>query len=399
MRHYTAEDERRVRLQADVRTWTRSGLIDAAQCSRIEETLRTGLKRTPTWLRLALAGFTAIVIAASIALVFVVFHLTGDIPIAVLLTLAALVCFATADYLAGVVRLYRYGVEETLASAAPLLLGIATLAFANSGGRVNTHLDAVAALIVAAASSFVVYRRFGFVYAAAAATVLASLVPFPLDLSDAAQRTAAAAICGAVFFTARALHVRDGDDFPGDEYASLQAVACAGAYVYLNLRLPEIIGHSVLTAGTLPSVPTWFYWLTYAAVWSITGAVLATAVRDRDRPLLAVAIVLALVTLVTNKPYLGIARQSWDPMLLGGALVGGSIALRRWLAAGPGGARRGYTADAIARRHDDLLRVGVNTSVAWQGRVYEQPAPAPADTGSAQFGGGRSGGGGGSAGY
>src|SRR5262249_23327352 len=164
-----------------------------------------------------------------------------------------------ADYLARAARLYRYGVEETLASVAPLLLGIATLAFGNSGGRANNHLDVVAALIVAAASSFVVYRPYGFVYAAAAAMVLASCVPFALDLRDATQRACAAAVCGGVLVAARTLHLRHGDDFPGDDYATLQAIACAGAYVYLNLRLPEIAGRSVFMAGAMPTVPAWFY--------------------------------------------------------------------------------------------------------------------------------------------
>ena len=232
MRHYSADEERRIRLQAAVRTWTRSGLLDAAQCARIEDTLRTDLKRTKVWLRLALAGFTAVVVAASIALVFVTFRIRGDVPSAVTLTLAALVCFGAADYLAGVLRLYRYGVEETLASAAPVLLGIATIAFANSGGRANAHLDAVAALIVAAVSSFVVYRRFGFVYAAFAATMFASLVPFSLDVPDAMQRVCASAICGAVLSVARALRLRHGDDFPGNDCSTMQALACAGVVMY-----------------------------------------------------------------------------------------------------------------------------------------------------------------------
>ena len=44
---------------------------------------------------------------------------------------------------------------------------------------------------------------------------------------------------------------------------------------------------------------------------------LFVAIREKNRPLLDVNIVLVLATLATNKPYLGTARQTWDPILLG----------------------------------------------------------------------------------
>jgi hypothetical protein len=79
-------------------------------------------------------------------------------------------------------------------------------------------------------------------------------------------------------------------------------------------------------------------------------------------------------------------------MLLGALLVGGAIALRRWLARGPGAHRAGYTAERISAGDRDLLQLAANTSVAWHGRVYEQQAPATSAPPS--FDGGRSGGGG-----
>ena len=41
------------------------------------------------------------------------------------------------------------------------------------------------------------------------------------------------------------------------------------------------------------------------------------AIRDRHRWLLDVNIVLALVTMMSNKAYLGAAQKPWDPILFG----------------------------------------------------------------------------------
>jgi hypothetical protein len=140
-----------------------------------------------------------------------------------------------------------------------------------------------------------------------------------------------------------------------------------------------------------------FYWATYAATWIIPAAALVDAIRAKDRLLLRVAAALALLTLATNKPYLGWPRQAWDPMVFGLLLAGVSLALRRWLAGGPDGRRSGYTAARILRGDTDLLEAGAQVSVAWQDRVH-QPQSAPVES-SATFAGGRSGGAGGGASY
>src|SRR5204862_6335297 len=106
--------------------------------------------------------------------------------------------------------------------------------------------------------------------------------------------------------------------------------------------------------------PDAFYWLTYAATWIIPAAALADGLRAKDRPLIMTGIVLGLVTLATNKPYLGLRRQTWDPMLLGVVLIGATIALRRWLGNGPGGARGGYTADTLGARGRDWLQAAAH---------------------------------------
>jgi len=389
MRHYTAEEEQQVRMQADVRAWARAGMLDPQQTSALEQTLRCGLKRTTTLLRVVLAAFTALIIAATVGLTFAFFNIHRDLEVATTLLVSGVVCFGLADYLVARFRVYRYGVEETLAVSASLLVTFASVAFVNSRGRAGGHIDMVTALLVCASAALFVYRRFGFVYAGVGAMLCVGLLPFQLGLPASAERICAAAAFGAMFFAARAAYRNQGDDFPGDEHAWLGAAACAGAYLSLNLHASEGVPRWLWTP-TL-SIDRWFYWSTYVATWLIPGAALADAVRAKDRRLLVVGGAMALATLATNKPYLGLPRQSWDLMLLGTMLFGVAIGLRRWLARGPGGLRNGYTSERVLDRDADLLAIAGNASVIWHGRLHEA---APADPSPSSFGGGRSGGGG-----
>jgi uncharacterized membrane protein YgcG len=132
-----------------------------------------------------------------------------------------------------------------------------------------------------------------------------------------------------------------------------------------------------------------FYWLTYVAIWLLPAAALYMGLRDKDRQLLDLSGVLALVTLMTNKPYLGAVRQTWDPILLGLLLIGTAFVLRRWLA---GNGRHGFTASRIL--HSDrrgIAIVGTASSTLHGGL---QPAGDADPDRHFEPGGGRSGGGG-----
>src|SRR5882757_2068695 len=93
-----------------------------------------------------------------------------------------------------------------------------------------------------------------------------------------------------------------------------------------------------------------FYWTTWVLIWCLPPLILTRGVRLKDRFILAVGAITAVLTLVTNKPYLGWQRHTWDPMLLGIALTGVSILLRRWLARGPDGVRHGFTAAPLSAK-------------------------------------------------
>src|SRR5947207_9415165 len=123
MRRYSRAVEERIRALRMVREWTRSGLLDPTQGARLESELQVELRRTNPFLRVVLALFTVLVVIAFVTLMSMKF-MRGELQLAAITGLAALACIGLADFLVLAFRLYRFGVEETLAIAAVVLLGI-----------------------------------------------------------------------------------------------------------------------------------------------------------------------------------------------------------------------------------------------------------------------------------
>jgi len=394
MRKYAQSDEERIRVQAQVREWTRAGLLQPAQGKALDAQLRTDLRRTNHLVRAALALFTAVMVAASVGLVFVTFDIHSGSPAAATMALAGVACLALAEYLVGIFRFYRYGVEEMLAVAAVLLLSFAVQEMLPWRDAQGVDRRLIAGLLVAACGGLAVYRRFGYVYAAIGALACAALLPSAFRLSETAGRLTAAAIAGVAFAFARAGRLRHGDDFPGDEYGALQAVAWLVAYFTLNLHVPDLIKG----VSYEPQVGRWFYWGSYAATWLMPAAGLLLGIRAKDRPFLAANILMALATLATNKPYLHEMRQTWDPMLLGTLLMAGAVVVRRWLSRGPHEQRNGFTAARILETDRDAITILGTASAAWQPQTQTPPHAPPAQP-TPGFEGGRSGGAGGGASF
>ena len=390
MSRYSQDDEERIRAQAQVREWARSSLLDAGQGAGLEAELRVDVRRTNGYLRAALALFTALIVFASVLFVTTGLSLTGNVAVAVVTGVAAVVCFGLAELLVGRFRLYRFGVEEGLAVAAALLLAACASELVRNPQNVWMSLNVV--LVVAAAGGFGVYRRFGFVYAAIGGMVCAACLPlqiYPPDLSPITRHVLAAVPFAAVFVIVRPKRLRDKDDYPGDDYGLLQAAAWAGLYLFLNLELAAgLASNAYAGTGVL-------YWFTYVMIWLLPLAGLRWGIRDKDRELMNVSIVMALITLVTNKPYLGWPRNSWDPILLGLFLMILAAALRRWLSTGPNGARGGFTSTRVLQKDSAMLTL-ISTAAA----AFQPNAPAThRDPAAPGFAGGRSGGAGGGASY
>ncbi len=384
MRKYADDQERTIRVRHLVDEWMRSRLIDAAQHQRLAADLYVDLRRTNRFLRLTLFGFGLLIIAATVGLVGETIDVTGSIASGTLCLIAAAACAALAEFLIDRFRLYRFGVEEACAIGAALLVagGSALLAGSVSGVTFGNR-QLFAASIAGSAAAFAVYRRYGYVYAAVGAMLCAGLAPFQLHLPEVVQRLLAAAALGACFIVARTTRKKYGDEFPGDEYGILQASAWLGIYAALNVHL-----FSEFSSG--PLAPS-FYGFTYAAIWTLPAAGVWLSIRDRDSLLLNASLLMALATLVTNKPYLGAVRQAWDPILLGLLLIGIAIVVRRWLAGGADASRKGFTASRLVRADDDRGAAAGLVSAFQQTPTHRHPEPSPE---SLEQGGGRSGGGG-----
>jgi hypothetical protein len=385
MRRYTDDEEERIHLQGEVREWTRSGWLDAAQGEALAAELRVDLRRTKPFLRAVLALFTALIVAAGVALFLTVFEVRSHFAIGVIAGLASLACLGAAELLVANYRCYRFGVEESFAVAAVVLLMWSGHELAISPEMARRSMAAVVALLIGSAGGFGLFRRFGFIYAAVASVICAAAIPFQLDLAPALQRSTAAVIITLVFFAVRPKRLQYGDDYPGNEYGYLQAAALAGVYLALNLQL----------TGDSARAAVWFYRLTYVAIWALPVAAIRLGVRDRDRELMDVSGLLLLVTLLTNKAYLGWPRHTWDPIALGVLLIAVAVGIRRWLSTGSEGERHGFTATRLLDKDRAVLaRVSIAASLG-QPTVGTGSGASSAPPPAEPFGGGRSGGGGG----
>ena len=388
MRIYTDDLERAVRLQHLVEDWRGSGLIDSTQRARIVADLQVDLRRTNRFLRLTLIGFGLLIIVAAVGLVIAGFDLDREETVGVLCLAAAIACITLTEMLIGRFRVYRLGIEEACAIGAALLAAVGSGLLSDYSLGTLADTRSFVMLIVGSAAAFSVYLRYGYVYAALGAMLCLAFAPFQFSLPDAITRSVSACALIVCFAAARTRRRQYGDEFPGDDYGWIQAAAWLGTYAVLNLHLGiEPFGRTH---------PPLFYWSTYAAIWLLPAAGLWSSIRERDRPLLDVSLAMALVTLITNKPYLGLERRPWDPILFGLFLMAVAVITRRWLAAGADGSRAGFT----AKRHlQSQKEIPAATGIAAATFHPDQPRPAEPSHDPFEGGGGRSGGGGGGASY
>ena len=150
-----------------------------------------------------LALFTALIVAAGVALFLTVFEVRGHFAIAVIAALASMACLGVAELLVANYRCYRFGVEESFAVAAVVLLMWSGHELAISPEMWRRSMPAVVALLIGSLGGFGLYQRFGFIYAAFASVICAAAIPFQFDLDPAVQRTIAAAMIAVVFLAVR----------------------------------------------------------------------------------------------------------------------------------------------------------------------------------------------------
>jgi hypothetical protein len=333
--------------------------------------------------------FTLIIVGAAVALFFVGFLSHRDVPAAgIFLLVVAAISYAAAELAVSRARLYRYGIEEALiaCSVGFLCAGMET---ALSGNRMEFLVPAAGAI-----ASLWMWRRFGLPYAFLAAMIFVLWLPGYWTSSHSAQHVIVAAFYAAGLIVVVAVRSRHRLTYLNAGYSIVEALLWLGIYLAINLQLSSVnlLGQWWGDPGTTTEFSGPFYWTTWVLIWCLPPAVLARGLRRKDRFVMAVGGVVAILTLVTNKPYLGWQRHTWDPMLLGALLMGAGLLIRRWLAGGRGGIRHGFTAQRLSGKDKSWI----NAAAAASGVLLPQPITPGPQTGSpdVRFGGGDSGGGG-----
>jgi hypothetical protein len=384
MRAYDASSEEALRARNLLKDWAGERFLNEAQYQRMEQETVCDLRRTNIFLRVVLFFFTLIIVGAAAALFLVVFlSQPGQQTTGNFLLIFAAVSYAAAEFAVSRARLYRYGIEEALATCSIgfLCVGMEEAFFSGRSGGMEFLVPAAGAI-----ASLWIWRRFGFAYAFLAAMVFVLWLPGYWTSSHSAQHLIVAAFYAACLIAVTYLN---------EGYSIVEAMLWLGIYLAINLQLSSLD----LLAGWWGGGPRMaaefskpFYWATLVTIWCLPPVVLARGLRRKDRFVIAAGGIAAILTLVTNKPYLGWQRHSWDPMLLGALLIGVALFIRRWLADGPGGVRRGFT----ARRLSGKDKQWMNAGAAAFGLASPHAVAVSPQTGSSEvrFGGGDSGGGG-----
>jgi len=396
MRLYSESSQETLRACEFLKHWHNDGLVGEEQYQQLKQETVSDLRTTNIFLRLVLLFFTIIAVAAIAGLFFTVIHASqSDSANGVCFLVFAVLATIAAESAAAGARLYRYGIEEAFAicSLAFLCLGMDLVFY---GRTVHSAHDALfVACGAGAAFSLWLWHRFGLWYAFAAAMIFTLFLPAYWTPSHAMQRGSICAVYAAGLVCIAAIRTRHRFDYLEQGYSLAEAFLWLGIYLVLNLKLTAIDRPSDLWDSTSPAwefAPA-FYWTTWVLLWCLPPLILTRGIRLKDRFVIAVGILTTVLTLITNKPYLGWQRHTWDPMLLGLALIAVAVLLRRWLAQGEGGVRNGFTAASMSGKHKQAF--GVASSVF--GLIAPQSiTPAPQQQSpkfESGFGGGSDGGG------
>jgi hypothetical protein len=393
---YSASSEETLRARKLLQGWAEEGLLTKDQYQRLEQETVSGLRTTNIFLRLVLFLFTLLCVGAAAALFFEVFlsRLSLQTP-GIFYFIFAVLCYAAAETAASKGRLYRFGIEEALAvcAVAFLCLGVQSVLFRGSRLKPGDFQSLIP--VSGAILSLWIWRRFGFWYAFLATMIFVVFLPSYWTSSHAAQHVLVAVLYAIGLAGILAIRSRHRFDYLDEAYSLVEAFLWLGIYLAINLHLSSLNLIAQWGIGnTQPdrefAAP--FYWTTWVLTWCLPPLALARGLHRKDRFVLVVGGLIAILTFITNKPYLGWPRHSWDPMLLGLLLTGIAMFMRRWLASGPEGMRHGFTAARLSAKDNHWMNAGS----AVLGMVSPQAiAPAPqSGNPDFHFGGGSSGGGG-----
>jgi hypothetical protein len=340
MRLYAASSEESLRARELLADWANEGFLTKGQYERLEQETVSELRTTNIFLRLILFLFTLISVAAAAALFLrVILARPSEQTTGIFFLIFAAVCYGATEVAVSQAHLYRYGIEEALAvcSVGFLCAGMQAVLF--SGRPYSPRPDAFQFIVPAAGGIFSlwIWHRFGLWYAFLAAMVFALFLPGYWTSSHTVQHVFVALLYAIGLICVTVIRSRYHFDYIEDDYSPVEAFLWLGIYLTINLQLSSLNMRAHWWDNGTTGASEFgrsFYWTTWVLIWCLPTVVLARGIRQKDRFVIAVGAILAVLTLISNKPYLGWPRHTWDPMLMGILLTGSALFIQHWLARG-----------------------------------------------------------------
>jgi hypothetical protein len=396
---YSADQEEKIFIRREARTWARSGLITNEQLGIIDSRTEPGLRQTNIFFRILFFVFTFICMQTVIGFYGWMVGLRNEVSIAWAALTFGVATVGLAEYLAGRKCFYRHGIEEALALVGMALICSGIIIFI-SMLKISPRFLITAGAMLASACAFWLYLRFGFLYAAVLSVACACIVPFQLSLTPASERAIVTMILVLILLTNIRAESFETWDFNKERSTTLQACLLAGIYLAVNLRLPELgrayWGHSGMSYRPFAGFPPLFYWATYGLTFLIPALGLYLGLKCRKRIVINGSLIAALLTLATNKDYLGFRHYAWDPAIFGAVLIIAVIVVMRWLANGSQEARSGFMAQNLLTPENHGINLADLGAAILPGAIHADLPQASPDK---PFDGGQSGGGGAASGY
>ncbi|HUQ89493.1 MAG TPA: hypothetical protein VM096_18160, partial [Vicinamibacterales bacterium] len=254
---YPRDDERAIRIQRMVEDWAKSGLLRPAQRERMMRDLAVDYRRTNKFLRITLFLFAFLIVNALAGLIAIGMDFRDD-GTAALALISAVGAFFVAQWLIARYRLYRFGIEEAAAVTSASFFAAACALF------MNPRFSALQFFLGAAGASFIVFRRFGYLYAGVAAVLFAGVIPYNFNIftsfqADTSRRLLSIITLLVIFGIARERRKDHDWEFPGDLYGVMETTAWAAMYLMINLKASTWLSY--------PEPLPVFYWATYAGTW------------------------------------------------------------------------------------------------------------------------------------
>lgn len=399
---YTPEQEENIFIRKRAQTWRRSGLLSKDQLQIIEERTATQLTKPSFFFRTLCFVFTSLCISSVVGLAAWILDADNEKSFGLIALSFSIPMYVLAEFVVRKNRFYRNGIEEALAlhSMAFFCVGIITAVFHAPWDFHKNHV-LFTFLVMNSAFAYWLYLRFGFLYAALISTAALCSIPITFSLSPLCWRMLLFLILGLLFLISLQTESNTLEDFRKKRKGILQACLFAGIYLSVNLRIFEAIeawaGQHPPHLNAYAGFPPAAYWISYTLTFLVPVAGLYLGIKARKRALMNTAAIALVLTLATNKDYLGLKHYAWDPIILGTMLILAAILIIRWLARGRNKERNGLTADSILKPERDGLNLAEIGAAAVPGMTASPADAQPAEP--SPFENGQSGGGGAARGF